>query len=230
MNEPRHQEINHQTIKLLIGVIAISLGSLTNLFADKPLASISASYFEGGWSQTFLVGFLFAIAAFLAAYNGYSKLEMILAKVAACAAAGVAMFPCNCEEAIGNCKNDVRLVPGVHGASAAVMFVILVVFCVIFYKRAKAKHEKGNDMAKRRLVVYATCATVIVLAMLAILLDGLAGGLLPRMVWYGETAALVAFGISWITASRTLPMLAKPEERLWGKSKGSDGFASNLST
>jgi hypothetical protein len=35
----------------------------------------------------------------------------------------------------------------------------------------------------------------------------------PRIVFYGETVGLVAFGISWLTASRTIPFLTKPEER-----------------
>lgn len=85
--------------------------------------------------------------------------------------------------------------------------------------------SQGNDLAQRRQVVYAVCATVIVLAMIAMLLDWVAGGVVPRMVWYGETAALIAFGVSWLTASRTLPVLAKPEERPWGNATSLDGLA-----
>jgi len=49
---------------------------------------ISASYYEGGWSQSIFIGFLFAIAALLLGYNGYSKTEMVLSKVAAFAGLG----------------------------------------------------------------------------------------------------------------------------------------------
>src|SRR4029453_11107877 len=66
---PKQQEINHITIKLVVGIIALSLASLTSFFANSSITSISASYYEGGWSQSIFVGFLFAIAAFLLAYN-----------------------------------------------------------------------------------------------------------------------------------------------------------------
>ena len=83
-------------MKLIVGVIAMSLAFLTNFFASSNISSISAAYHEGGWSQNFFVGFLFAISAFLLAYNGESRSEMILSKVAAVAALGVALFPCEC--------------------------------------------------------------------------------------------------------------------------------------
>ena len=215
MQQPVKEEINHQTIKLLVGVIALSLGSLTDLFADEPLSSISASYYEGGWSQTFFVGFLFAIAAFLMAYNGHSKTEMMLAKVAAIAAAGAAMFPCNCPEAVGNCRTDMALIPGLHGLFAAILFIILAVFCRLFYQRAGTKAEQGNVEARCRQFVYVVCGVVIVLSMAWIALHALTGFLGPRAVFYGETAALISFGVSWLTASRALPLLAKPDERPW---------------
>lgn len=225
MKEPVRQEVNHQTLKLMVGLIALSLGSITNLFADEPLASISASYFEGGWSQTFFIGALFAIAAFLLAYNGYSKPEMVLSKIAGVAAAAVALFPCNCLEkgtaagASGGaasaalCMPDEAIIPNVHFIAAAVMFIILAVFCWFFYNRAHEKNDKGSVEAGRRMVIYLLCGTTIVVAMLAMGINALAGSPVSRMVWYGETASLIAFGISWLTAARVVPLISKPEER-----------------
>jgi len=88
VSSPKKKEIDERTIKLLVGLIALSLATLTNWFAKDPLTSISTSYYEGGWSQSIFVGFLFAISAFLLAYNGESKREMVLSKVAAVAALG----------------------------------------------------------------------------------------------------------------------------------------------
>jgi hypothetical protein len=221
MQEPANLEINHQTLKLLVGLIAISLGSLTSLLAHNPLDSISASYFEGGWSQTIFVGSLFAIAAFLWAYNGYSKPEMWLSKIAGTAAAGVAMFPCDCKKpdllsgAANNavCRMDEALIPYVHFTAAAVMFTVLVMFCWFFYNRAHEKRDKGSVEAGRRMLIYQTCGVTITVAMAAMAIDALAGTQIPRMIWYGETAGLIAFGISWLTAARVVPLLSKPEER-----------------
>src|SRR5690348_17461010 len=119
---PRRHEIDHRTIKLIVGVVATSIAPLTSVLAKTRIPSISASYYEGGWSQSVFIGFLFAISAFLLAYNGKIKPEMVLSKVAAIASFGVALFPCDCD-------GRVSPVPYVHGASAAVMFLILACFC-----------------------------------------------------------------------------------------------------
>ena len=92
--QPKREEIDHRTIKLIVGVIAISLPFLTNAFAGNAIASISASYYEGGWSQSIFVGFLFAMRSSLPARpTRMTRTEMLLSKVAAAAALGVALFP-----------------------------------------------------------------------------------------------------------------------------------------
>ena len=205
--KPKREEIDHRTIKLIVGVIAISLPILTYVFAGNAIASISASYYEGGWAQSIFVGFLFSIAAFLSAYNGMNTDEMLLSKVAACAALGVALFPCEC-------GTHSALVPYVHGVSAAVMFLILAYFCRLFFKRAM---KKGYPQAKARAKIYVFCGLAIVVAIVALAIDHFTGDALthwaPSFVFYGETVGLVCFGISWLTASRTIPVLAHEDER-----------------
>jgi hypothetical protein len=129
---PQREEIDHRTIKLLIGLIALTLATFTSYFAGGTITSISAAYYEGGWAQSILVGFLFAIAAFLLAYNGLSTREMVLSKVAAVAALGVALFPCKC-------GNREQIIPYVHAVSATTMFLVLAYFCYVFYRRALVK-------------------------------------------------------------------------------------------
>ena len=140
---PQRTEIDHHTMKLIVGLVAISLATLTSFFADTPIQSISASYYEEGWSRNIFVGFLFAISAFLLAYNGRSSTEMVLSKVAAVAAMGVAMFPCKCGD-------HLEIISHVHGISAGVMFAILAVFCYKFYQRAMGK---GHMQAKWRAAI-----------------------------------------------------------------------------
>jgi hypothetical protein len=98
---PRQPEIDQYTIKFLVGAIALGLpiveSLLTGLTGD-PITSISASFWATGlWPRNIFVGCLFAVAAFLLAYNGLSETEMWLAKVASLCALGVAMFPCGCD-------------------------------------------------------------------------------------------------------------------------------------
>ena len=205
---PERVEIDHHTIKLIVGVIAISLATLTSWLSETPIQSISASYHEDGWPRNIFVGFLFSISAFLLAYNGRSTREMVLSKIAAFAAIGVAMFPCKC-------GNHPEIIPSVHGASAAIMFGILAIFCYIFYQRA---YGKGYLQAKLRAYIYAICGIVIIVSMLIIALDNLFDGAISskisRLTFYGEAAGLISFGIAWLSASRILPFITRKDERL----------------
>jgi hypothetical protein len=207
---PHRAEIDHRTMKLIVGLIALSLASLTSLFANTAITSISASYYEDGWSHVIFIGFLFAIAAFLFAYNGYTQLQMVLSKIAAIATLCIVLFPCGCDGV------HHEIVPYVHFASAAVTFAILAFFCYVFFKRAI---DKDSPQAKSRAVIYAACGAVIVLAILILAVDHLLPGQpissrFTRLTYYGEKAALVAFGVSWLTASHWLPVITTKQERL----------------
>src|SRR5262249_18216868 len=148
-----------------------------------------------------------AIAAFLVAYNGFSKTDMLLSKLAAAAALGVAMFPCERD-------NHIEVIPYVHYISAATMFLILVYFCYSFYRRPL---RNAHNEATRRACVYVVCGISIILSILTIAFDKLSSGILsskvPRLIFYGESTGLVAFGVSWFTASRVLPGLTRQDER-----------------
>jgi hypothetical protein len=205
---PRRPEINEYTIKLIVGLIALLLPLLTVFFAGAPLTSISASYYHTGPSQSIFIGFLFATASFLLAYNGKTTAEMIASKIAAVAALGVALFPCDCD---GH-EPPVRYV---HFVSAGIMFLVLTYFCYGFFRRAWAK---GHAQAKSRAVIYAVCGAVMVLALVALVFDHFAGGPLsridPRLIFHGEFSSLTAFGISWLVASRMIPLLTREDERI----------------
>jgi hypothetical protein len=206
--KPSLIEIDHHTMKLIVGVIAICLAWLTSIFSQTPLESISASYHAGGWSRDIFVGFLFAISAFLFAYNGRSTFQMVLTKIAAFAAIGVAIFPCSC-------GGHEEIIPYVHYVSAAVMFLILAVFCYTFFERARGKRYAQS---KVRAYIYAICGLIIVVSIAVLALDFILGGAISskvsRITFYCETTALIAFGVAWLTASRILPFITNKRERL----------------
>jgi L-asparagine transporter-like permease len=203
-------EINHHTLKLIVGLIALSLPFFAYyLSLPNHINSISESYHQGGWARNIFVGFLFAIAAFLMAYNGYrdSKFifsEMVLSKIAGLMAVLVALFPCGC--------NDYpEIIPKVHYIAAAILFIILAIFCLFFYRRAKAKE---HIEAKVRAGIYAVCGILMLLSILALALDFIVGLHWEQLVFYAESIALVAFGVAWLTASRNLPIITSKEEKL----------------
>ena len=94
------------------------------------------------------------------------------------------------------------------------MFLVLAYFCNSFYQGAT---DKGHKEAMIRAKIYAISGIVIIGAILLLLLDALLGNAisakLERLVFYGEAAALIAFGISWLTASRAFPIITHPDER-----------------
>lgn len=205
---PGQQEIDQRTMKLIVGLIALFLANITSFFAGSKITSISASYYSPGWAGTIFVGSLFTIASFLAAYNGLTRSEMILSKLASFFAVCSALFPCGCD-------SHEEIIEHVHGVSAGLLFAILAYFCIIFQRRAKAK---GHAKAKWRATIYGLCSISIVVAICLMAIDFFTGGLIShkvsRLTFYGERAGLVAFGISWLTASKILPFLADDSERL----------------
>lgn len=50
---PSAPEIDHRTLKLIVGVIALSIAGLTSLFARTAITSISASYYEAARVRSF---------------------------------------------------------------------------------------------------------------------------------------------------------------------------------
>ena len=204
LGAPRRPEIDQYAIKFLIGAIAVSLPLIEFALTEGSITSISASFwFEPGfWPRNIFVGFLFAIAAFLLAYNGTTETEMWLGKAASLAAAGIAMFPCACGDP------SRQIIPRVHLICAGVLFLVLTCFCYIFLQRAR---QKRHPRAYARATIYALCGMGMIVS-IGLFVASAAGGD-EALVFWGETVGLVSFGISWLTASRVLPVITLPSER-----------------
>ncbi|AXQ27861.1 hypothetical protein D0B54_03845 [Solimonas sp. K1W22B-7] len=204
----KQYEIDHHVLKLIVGLIAVTLPFFAMALAGKDLTSISASYHADDMARNVFVGFLFAISSFLLAYNGEHASEWFMSKIAALAALGVALCPCAC-----GCRKE-DLINTAHIASAAAMFLVLAGMCVVFYRRARAKQHR---QANWRASIYAACGAIIIASIALIGLDAVladkAANKDSALVLYCETAGLVAFGIAWMVASRTLPLITTPEER-----------------
>lgn len=200
-------EIDHRTLKFMIAVVAFALANVTSVLADDSIHSISGAYKYGGWARDVLVGAMFAVAAFMFAYNGYRTLEKVLTKATAMAALGVALFPGEVEPAGSSTQT-------VHTIASLVMFSTLAGLCWIFYLRAK---RKNLMRANRRAWLYVICGWVMVASMLVVVVDHFMGGPLlqrvPRLVFHCERVALLAFGTAWLAASHIVPWFTDPEER-----------------
>ena len=66
-------------------------------------------------------------------------------------------------------------------------------------------------------MIYGACGIAIGLAIVVLAADhafrGALSKVVTRLVFSGEATGLIAFGISWLTASRTLPFITRQDER-----------------
>ena len=104
----------------------------------------------------------------------------------------------------------------IHYVSAALLFAFLAWYCfAVFTRIVDAEHRRPDGRLKPqklvRNVLYVASGTIIVLAMLAMGANGVyervVGAPLPgwtayRLTFVAETAALWAFGLSWMVRGR----------------------------
>jgi hypothetical protein len=201
-------EINEHTAKLIVGLIAITLAIAEYFLTCRELHSVSESYLFDGWARNVFVGSLCAIGAFMFSYNGkepFQTFQMIMSKVAALAALGIAMFPCLC-----NRNPDDLDFPYVHGISTLILFIILILFCYFFFKRAWGKYLKARAKGesgwapKTRAGIYLACGGLIFASMVLLaidkMLDDVISKQVPNLTFYCEYVALSSFGGAWLIA------------------------------
>lgn len=208
-------EVNEHTVKLIIGVIALSLAAIEYFLTDGSIKSISASYHYpySDVPRNILIGFLFAIGALMLTYNGKKpdqKKQMFISKVGGISAFFIALFPCSC----GSRPDD--LVSKIHFGAAALLFIILAIFCYYFFKRA---WDKPGRVPRMRAYIYAICGIAITLSIAAIPIDYLLGGAIrakiPELAFWVEYVGLVSFAIAWLVASRHIKYITEEKERYW---------------
>lgn len=173
---------------LMLGVLLIFKGMMIQV-------SISQYYYTG--MRDVLVGALCAIALFLFFYKGYGRLDKWASNIAGFFAVCIAWFPTT--EA-----GPSDLTGIIHFISSTIFFIILACFSLFLFTR------KGSYPTKQKLErnkIYIVCGVVILgcLIAIAIFFNFFEKGH-PRssFVFWAETIALVAFGVSWLIKGETL--------------------------
>lgn len=185
-----------------VGVIGIALPfvlALGNLLlTGEELRSSISSYYYTGMRDVF-VGSLCAVGVFLFCYR-YEQTDDRLANVAGAAAVGVALFPTRPDGPVTGPES----VAGVlHLAFATVFFLCLAWFSLVLFPRGTPGPRKAV-----RNAVYRTCGVAILACLALAVLTGL---LLPdelardlHGLFWLESLAIVAFGVSWFVKGDTV--------------------------
>lgn len=173
---------------LMLGVFFIFKGEIIQ-------KSIS-HYYHTGMGDVF-VGALCAIALFMFFYCGHDKWDDWAGNVAGFLALGVAWFPTT---EVGSSD----LTGKIHFTFATLFFITLAVFSLVLFTR------KGSDPTTQKLTrnkIYVICGLIMIACLIAIVIylnfihNDNSGSC---FVFWAETVALIAFGISWLTKGGTL--------------------------
>lgn len=207
-NEPN--VISFLTLRRIIGIVGITLPVIlvtgTVTFGDcGEIQNSISSYYHTNMRDVF-VAILSATAFFLFAYEGYNKMDNIIGNIAAVFALGMAFFPESATEPLPPCIKETMenpVVNAVHYFSAAGFFLTLAYISLFVFTK------KGKNPTKRKLIrnkIYRICGFVMIACIVFIAAYTVCnnnGGCKSiktiNPIFWLETLALWAFGLSWFT-------------------------------
>lgn len=188
----------------IIGVLlpfVISIGHALVIGHATLLGSVSAYYYTN--MRNIFVGSMAAIGVFLISYR-YDRLDNILSNIAGVGAIGVALFPTQPDHP----THKEQIIGYLHAASAAVLFVLLAVFCFVLFTRTDPT-QPMTSRKRARNAIYRVCGAVIVLAMVFLGLtltplfsDAWVNQNHPR--FWAEAIMIFSFGVSWLVKGETI--------------------------
>jgi hypothetical protein len=160
-------------------------------------ASLSAYYFTV--MRNVFVGTLCAIGVLLWSYKGYDSRDNIAAGIGGVSAIGTAFFPAALQSAPTSTEAAIGVM---HYLFAASYFLALAYFSLVLFRKSDPNRTPTRRKLQRNKI-YLTCGLIILgslvsMAVIAVLPnDALIKNLGP-LFWL-ESLAIVAFGISWLT-------------------------------
>ena len=203
--EPNDKYLRHTysylALRKAVGWIGILLPftlmlSVFLIFKGEIIQESISHYYHTGMGDV-LVGALCAVALFMFFYSGYDKWDDWAGNVAGFFAIGVAWFPAT---EVGSSD----LTGKIHFTCAALFFLTLAIFSLFLFTR------KGLNPTPQKLTrnkIYLICGLIMIACLVAIVIymnfihnDNQGSG----FVFWAETIALVAFGVSWLTKGGTL--------------------------
>lgn len=206
---PTNELVSYLTLRRVIGILGILLPVLLGFGCvlldgcDGILDSISAYY--GSGVRDILVGILFTVGWFLFSYKGYERADDRAGDLGCIFALGVALFPVTSQS---------WLIRTVHYVSASALFLVLTYFSICLFTKTG---DTPTPKKKARNKVYVTCGVIMLICIVLIPLHKIfwAGSALAafRPVFWLESLALWAFGISWMTKGEMLLTDSKGDDR-----------------
>ncbi|MFC2151832.1 DUF998 domain-containing protein [Bacteroidota bacterium] len=198
--------ISYNTLRRAVGVLGITfpiilvIGSIALDKENHILNSIS-SYYHTSMGNGF-VGIMCAVSLFMFSYLGHDYKDNIAGHLAGLFALGIAFFP-------NNTIDPSTLINKLHLTSALLFFSVLIYFSLALF--TKSDQPKPYSVQKRnrnriyKICGYTMACSILLIALYMALLKGKFPGLdnLEPVFWL-ESLALLAFGISWLTKGQVI--------------------------
>jgi hypothetical protein len=191
--------ISYLILRRVVGILGVALPIILMLWGFALLGSLEiksslSEYYELDTRDAF-VGILFALACFFFAYKGPEFIDDIAGDLACLFAFGVALFPIGGEYWQGV----------VHLACALALFLVLAFFSLFLFTKSGGQKTPRKKIRNR---IYIACGVTM---LVCIALIGIYNGFLKdtsvaavKPVFWLESLALWAFGISWFIKGDTL--------------------------
>jgi len=196
---------DYKTLRLMLGVIALSFPFVVSLASSTRLYSISGAYYTD--ARYLLLVMLVLVGLSLFAYSGHSVEESLASKVASIAAMLLIVFPPDCTD----CSTTIR--GQLHFITAAVLFLVLAYFCLVLFQK-----DIRGATGKRALrsQIYRLCGWTMLACIAGLFFANvfLTGDTINkyRLTYYGEAIALIAFGVAWIVSGKASRLFADEDE------------------
>lgn len=195
-------------LRKIIGVLGIALPFILILgawlfFQQGMQTSISSYYYTG--MRDVLVGFLFAWGFFLFSYRGYERKDHIAGNYACFFALGVALFPTSPSSETACITPTTGYV---HIAFTLAFFSTLIYFCLALFTKSSHPKDKLPVKKQHRNNVYKTCGYIMIICMIGLVavsipsIAAVVKGM--KVTFWLETAAILAFGVSWATKGEAM--------------------------
>ncbi|MBD3319606.1 MAG: DUF998 domain-containing protein [Chitinivibrionales bacterium] len=204
-----HLVFSYLELRRAIGILGIALPFIISLgaliiFRTGIQRSIS-SYYHTGMRDVF-VGILCVIGFFLLSYKGWDLRDDIAGDLACAFAVGLAFFPTAPDGALAR---DVIFIGRVHLFFATLFFAALIYFSLVLF----TKTDPAKPPAQKKLIrnnVYRICGFTMIFCIVLIaayyaLPDSLQYRIKPiHPIFWLESCAIIAFGISWFVKGQAI--------------------------
>lgn len=197
--------ISYMTLRKLVGILGIILPFVLVfgaklIFNNSSIESSISYYYHTGMRDVF-VGCMVGIGMFFFSYKGPEKIDGIMGNLSGLFATGLALFPTTASVELGSGS---LLIGRIHFTLATLFFLSLAYFSLFLFTKSKPDQLPTAQKLVRNKV-YKICGFIMLLCLLCIFLyfqfleERYQALKELKPVFWLESIALWAFGLSWIT-------------------------------